>query len=187
MSSTQNKKKRHYASCSACWRMLVPVATGLRAGSGWPRQGQQAPSSPVCPQVSVARKELNSSSQKRARGGLPYAPRECRRQNAEQNPGADVCISEAEGETMVPYIAKSIADLKGEGVGSWSGWKWKWLHWDIQLALSAGFYSKSYKFAKSVRIPLVQRLSQQPGSFCERYSWLGERQPEGCISKGKDL
>lgn len=96
-----------------CWFLWQ---RGLRAGSGWPRQGQQAPSSPIWPQVSVARKELDSSSQQCAWGGLPYAPRECRRQTVEQNPAADVGLSEAEGETMVPYIAKSIADLKGEGL-----------------------------------------------------------------------
>lgn len=35
------------------------------------------------------------------------------------------------------------------------------------MAPSAGFYSKSYKFAKSVGIPLGQGLSQQPASFCK--------------------
>lgn len=50
ISSKRNKMKRRYASCSACRRMLVPVATGPRAGSGWPRQGQQAPSISVCAQ-----------------------------------------------------------------------------------------------------------------------------------------
>lgn len=40
--------------------MLVPVATGPRARSGWPRQGQQTPSILVCPQ-GLSRKEWDSS------------------------------------------------------------------------------------------------------------------------------
>lgn len=40
--------------------MLVPVATGPRVRSGWPRQGQQTPSILVCPQ-GLSRKEWDSS------------------------------------------------------------------------------------------------------------------------------
>lgn len=67
ISSKQNKKKRSYASCSACWRMLVPVATGPRVGSGWPRQGQQAPSISVCAQGLGYQNDLDSRSQPCAR------------------------------------------------------------------------------------------------------------------------
>lgn len=59
-SSKRDKKKRLYANCSVSWRMLVPVATGPRVRSGWPRQGQQAPSILVCPQ-GLSRKEQDSS------------------------------------------------------------------------------------------------------------------------------
>lgn len=36
-----NKEKRHHASCSVSWRMLVPMATGHRGSrqAAWPRQG----------------------------------------------------------------------------------------------------------------------------------------------------